>query len=158
MKHPWLALLAALAVVALLIFVVMRSRPAPVQLNFLRWETNGAAQFLLINRSGRDITPTSVYIQWQFKDGTWTGTYDAFSHSIHEVRNLRRAVPNGTNRLFHIYPRRTGPWRAAITYERSVGILDTVRAALAKIRLVKPPLPKTNRVESLIISNTPVFL
>jgi hypothetical protein len=158
MKRLLLALLAAIAVVAVVIAVALATREAPVELNFVRWETNGAAQFLLVNRSGRTITPALVHVQWQFKDGTWTGSLDPFSHSRYEAHKVRGTISDGTNRLFHVYGRSNGPWRAAITYERSGGILDTVRTALAKTRLVKPPVPRTNRVESIMITNTPLFL
>jgi hypothetical protein len=89
MKRLLLALLAAIAVVAVVIAVALATREAPVELNFVRWETNGAAQFLLVNRSGRTITPALVHVQWQFKDGTWTGSLDPFSHSRYEAHKVR---------------------------------------------------------------------
>jgi hypothetical protein len=136
-----LALLAALLAGAVIFFAVDRPRDAELELKFDGFEKDGAAKFLLINRSQRNIPYLpSLRDEHLAHSPGWNGTRVVHAHATVTL---------------HKTPPRTTPWRMQILYQHTSPLWAHVRRLLLSAGIRLNQSPHYRLLQSDAVTNAP---
>jgi hypothetical protein len=127
MKRTAIAVTAVILVFAAGIVVVLRPREMDVQLRFSNWQADGAAAFLLINRTDQAIDFGALGTQSMQTNGVPAQFIPGKTYSI--------IVNPHTNTIIAVKPYPAASWRAFVVYNRRLTIRDRVHASLRRSRL-----------------------
>jgi hypothetical protein len=147
-RHKIFAGLAALAVVAVGIIVVARSRKAEVTLTFTGFSTNRAATFVLSNHSDKRLT---LYGPW-FRTREGKDTRVPTNGTTHFSRSV---IPPHTNQVITLSVPEETAWQAVAWYPRTPSIIDKARMALTAAGFTLNPPKPGESVTSEVITNAP---
>jgi hypothetical protein len=149
-RRKMFALLGALGVVAVIIFVVTRPRGAEVELKFVGWETNGAAVFQFQNHSSQAL---DVFVMERGMP-LWLRT----SPMVFELGAPSNGVVRArTTATYRVMLPRAGVWRAKIQYYRVPDWWGQLRDKLQERRLLpSTPFKIETRVSEVITNAPPV--
>jgi hypothetical protein len=154
-RRKMFALLGALGVVAVIIFVVTRPRGAEVELKLVGWGRTGEARFKVSNNSRRTVMFQRAPRALSEANIAWTNGRPTLLTEQSMFFDYGWNVPPRTNVIIEVKPPPTMPWRVGTVYIQSGGFMEKVRLALARAGVMKPLVQHQISVVSEPITNTP---